>query len=226
MGSVNNFLSLNMIKENNSKIANYDLSDLEVSIEFRINYKKQVLIIGRLDNNYICWYSITNIDDVENNSAIFNYLANKRPELISDEYNANPDKYEDISTWLTGKIYRINTNGGKWATPFGCNYGLVNEKLHGKFFAGDIKSYYDKNINLCEWRNLNNNYVEILKDYYEKLNLKNKGFDYYLEVKPIIAILRSESYLTLSIDKELREIYLRCIKVANSLYNIYMTVIR
>ena len=226
MGSVNNFLSLNMINQNNSKIPNYDLSDLEVSIEFRINHKKQLLIMGRLDNNYICWYSITNIDDVENNATIFNYLASKRPELISDEYNANPNMYEEIEEWLKGKIYRINSNGGKWATPFGCNYGVVNEELHGKFFAGDIKSYYDKQLLLCKWRNLNDNYIGILKDYYELLNEGNKGYDYYLEMKPIISILKSESYLAISIDKELREAYLRCIKAAKRLYNIYMTVIR
>lgn len=66
---------------------NYDLSN-KPDIEIRLSYNEQIVIIGRLDNNFICWLSVTNITDEDINSQIFNDIAyDKSTKIIASIYN-------------------------------------------------------------------------------------------------------------------------------------------
>lgn len=45
----------------------------------------EVCIIGVLDNNYLCWRSITSLSERETNLQIFQYFLNLNPTIISNQ---------------------------------------------------------------------------------------------------------------------------------------------
>ncbi len=95
---------LNMINSYNKETPNYDVSIKNMAIEFRLSPNGELIIIGRLDCNYLCWLSLTTIKDKDTNEEIFNYLANNTQHLISNEYKVLNNKYEEMRTWFTGII--------------------------------------------------------------------------------------------------------------------------
>lgn len=216
----------NMIDESNKVKPNYDLSNKEVSIELHISKDKEVCIIGRIDNNYICWCSLTNINDKEHNEKIFDYVANSRFTAVSQEYKAlGTEKYLEIQKWYCCAITRTSVKGMLWATPFGVYYGFENGEEHGKFFSGHIIGLFDTLLKLCNFRIDEHRYIHILEHYRELLR-KDSDYRYYNVMKPLISILEKESYLRVCPDERVRNLYLECMKECNSLYNRYMTAVR
>ncbi len=60
--------------------------------------------------------------------------------------------------------------------------------------------------------------VKILEGYKELLTQKETP-DYYYEImEPLISLLKSESYLRLCPNEEIRNIYLECMKECSNLY--------
>lgn len=218
--------SFNLINENSKVKPNYNLSDNEMYIELYISKEKKLCIVGRIDNNYICWCSLTNIEDKENNEKIFDYIANNKFTVFSYEYKVfGTDKYEEVQKWYKCRIARTSINGMLWATPFGSYYGLENRKEHGKFFSNDIIRFYDELLQLCEFRVDGKKYVHILEDYLELLR-DDREYGYYYKMKPLISILEKESYLRISSDEKIRDLYLKCMNECSTLYNRYMTAVR
>lgn len=219
------FLKYNLVNENTQVIPNYDLSNKEVYLELYISPEKSVCIIGKLDNNYICWCSITELNNKEINEQIFNYIANTNFSMYSQEYIIlGHERYNEIRNWYNCDIVKSNLDGMCWRTPFGHFYGDDKDN-HGKYFARDILYFYDKLIEKCNFRINEGSYMDILKNYLYILN-KDVNYEYYFKIKPLISILECESYLRLSPDEAVRNLYLKCMKECDSLYNRYMNVAR
>lgn len=68
-------------------------------------------------------------------------------------------------------------------------------------------------------------YFKILEGY-KKLLTQKENYEYYYEMKPLISLLKSESYLKLSPNEDIRNIYLDCMKECSNLYNRYMSSVR
>ena len=214
----------NFVTESNQIMPNYDLDKKEVSIEVYLSPEKAVCMIGRKDNNYICWGSITNLNDKEKNKQIFNYIANAQFNIISTEYLAlGYEKYNEIRNWYKCSLTRSTKKEMVWRTPFGHYYGKTNDKsIHGEFFTRDIIIFYEELLDKCNFRIQEGLYTPILRSYFETLTKEVS----YNKVKPLISILERESYLRLSPDETVRELYLKCMKESSSLYNRYMDEVR
>lgn len=222
-GDNSEFLKYNMVNESNLIKPDYDLKNGELSIELHISPEKELGIVGRIDNSYICWYSITTLSDKEINKEIFNYLAGNQFHMYSCENNILDSKrYEQIEQWYRCAIKR---EGMSWCTPFGHYYGDENKEEHGKFFADDVHSFYDYLIKLCRFRTVDGHYYKLINCYYDTLCSDNDA-GYYMLMEPLISILEKESYLRLCPDIKIRELYLKCMKLRSSLYCSYMTAVR
>ena len=221
---MNDILKYNLINESNAKAPNYDLSNKELYIETLLNAERELIIIGRLDNNYICWLSRTTIDDIEINSKIFNYLASEKPKTISTLYCVLNDDYYEIEKYFKSKLTRSD-RANEWQTPFGHYYGVQNKEKHGSFFARDVITYFDRLQNKCKMRLCGGKYIKILDKYYSIMSADNDPY-YYCKMTEIIEIVKEERYLLLAEDENLRKAYIDCLKMSDSLYNRYMTVIR
>lgn len=81
-------LKYNLVNKNNRLVPNYDLSKEKAYFDLYISPEKSICIIGRLDNNYICWCSITKLNDREINAGILrNYLNIFSKDDSGDYYN-------------------------------------------------------------------------------------------------------------------------------------------
>lgn len=220
--SKSEILKYNLVDKSNQVIPNYDLSNKEVYFELYVSLDKSLCIIGKIDNNYIVWCSITNLHDKENNREIFNYIVNNCFNIFSQEYFVlGSERYNEIKNWYNCGIVRSTIDGMCWRTPFGQYYGDAEDN-HGKYFAMDILSFYEELIEKCNFRINEGNYIDILKSY---LFILTKEANYN-KIKPLISILESESYLRLSSNETVRDLYLKCMKECSSLYNRYMDAVR
>lgn len=221
-----NIGNCNLINESNIVTPNYDLSDKEVNIELHMSKEKELCIIGRIDNNYICWCSLTNVVDKEYNAKIFDYIANSKFTAFSQEYKVlGSNKYAEVQKWYRCAITRTSVEGMLWETPFGAYYGRENREEHGKFFSGDTIRFFDDLLCLCEFWSVENTYNYTL-EYYFNILRKGRDYRYYYEMKPLISILEKESYLRICPDDIIRDLYLKCMEECSSLYNRYMTAVR
>lgn len=215
----------NLVNSNNIIEPNYDCVSKDIYFEIYISHKKEVCIIGRFDNNYLCWCSISNIDNFEENAHIFDYVANNKLTLVSQEHDVlGNEKYAEIKNWYYCSIVRTSITDMKWKTPFGCYYGM-DEENHGKYFSRDIINFYNELLDLCRFRISSNKYKSMLSDYLQLLK-GDSDHAYYNKMKPLISILRQERYLCLCDDEEVRELYLSCMNEGSALYNRYMNKVR
>ena len=204
---------------------NYDLSNKELYIKLYFSPERELCIIGELDNNYIFWCSITKLEDQELNMEIFDFITNHTFESFSNEYIVlGNERYQHVKNWYSCALRKSDLPNMYWETPFGHYYGYDKEN-HGRYFSRDVKGFYQDLINKCEYRNYENRYIEVLKNYVDVLT-REKEYQYYYKMKPLISILESESYLKLTQNHKLRETYLSCMEECNRLYNRYMTAVR
>lgn len=213
---------INLIKQYNSVTPNYSLDDKEISFEIYISPDQEVCIIAKLDNNYICWCSITDINDYDTNSSIFQYILNLNVKTISNESYALGEKYNEVKNWhrliFSKRAYQ---NEYRFFSPVNSSFFM-----DGKFFASEISTFYKQERSKCDFRLIDDTYVSILEKYKTILYKANQHYSYYHEVKPIIKILEDESYLKLFPDSKIRQLYLECIQKSKDLYNQYMTEVR
>lgn len=213
----------NLIRQNNRVTPNYNLDDAEISFEIYVSPEQEVCIIGKLDNNYICWCSITTITDDENNAAIFDYLIKHKRRTISNEPEALGDRYGEVKNWHKFYIEKqLYQDKYKFYSPVN---GVFFDNDNGKFFAAEIGTFFDHESSKCKYRLIDDSYIAILKKY-QKILTKESDDGYYCIVKPLISLLEDESYLKLCPVTEIRSLYLACLKECSDLYNRYMTSVR
>lgn len=200
-GKSSNIEKYNLINEENAVLPNYDLSQRELSIELYFSPQQEVCIIGRLDNNYICWCSLTELEDSETNEKIFNQLVNYDYRYVSQEYLVlGVDESTQISTW----------------------YRSGEHEKHVAFSGRDFINFYNELLKKSAFRNSGDLYIDILQHYHILLS----ETETYEDVKPLIALLEEEAYLRISPDEKVRKLYLACMERGHWLYNRYMDRVR
>lgn len=217
----------NLVNESNAKHPNYDLSDRVTSIIVYLTYLDELIIVGEIDNNYIYWMSVTKLNDTEINEKIFNRIATGNYTYVSNEHNVVSYNQWDYSVFRNTVIIKFQRETGKyaWRTPFKHYYGSSDIHNHGKYFAKDIISYRNKLHKQCGYREAEGNYKVILQKY--KSLISNIDYDnYYSDVEPIYDLLLNESYLRLSEDENLRNLYNECCSMCSQKYNEWMTANR
>ena len=216
---------LNMVSHYGIVKPNYeqDLSSKR-AIDFVYMPDGKVVLLGSMDGQYPYWVSETDIDDVETNTAIVN-------SILNDDFSS--------FTQSGGKMYwklndhyrrRISVSGDKVTTPF--DHGYASEKdqkqYWGKFIAQDIRHHHAHLKELCELRELDGKYLEFLQSYLETLETQTSDDPVkdYENKKVLMDLIRSEDYLLLSDNKEIRDTYVKIRNVISHLYNTYMSIVR
>lgn len=133
----------NLVNRNNYIKPNYKIDDKEVSFDIYVSPDKEVCIIGRLDNNYICWASITHLDVSELNVAIFDYILNRKPVMISNGYNVLGFRYEEVIKWHKFRISKTLYRDGRYRyySQTSLSYLGDDEKSLPKYMSGGNKQF-------------------------------------------------------------------------------------
>lgn len=210
----------NLVTVENQRIPSYGLNKSKRTIECYLQFDGELRIVGRLDNNYIYWYSSSHIEYERLNKEVFEYLTTMPIEYVTSLYSVSDGKEETAHKF---SLDLSSIEKMKWSTPFGHYYAYENEERHGEYFARDLSSYYRTLQKKCEIREAEGLYLRILKVYLDKLSEKETN---YPKVKNLEEILKIESYLLVSKNPEIRKYYGLCIEKIKSLYNAYMTMIR
>lgn len=224
----NTVKKLNLVNSKSQVKPNYDLSKREKYIKIQLTLDKQLIIIGVIDNNYIYWLSITKLEDKKTNRAIFNYVAKGEYESISSIDRALKQKnldYGIMKRSYGARFTNAENVGSVWKTPFGHYYSKDNIQDHGKFFARSVCYFYEEMLKKCKIRRANGLYKSLLI----QLTIDIEKIDcmaYDSEVKPIQEMLSYEGYLILSSNKDVRDLYSKCLELCNDKYNAYMTNVR
>lgn len=219
-----NMNPLNQISQYGLVKPNYkqDLNSQRV-IEFAyLPEEEKVILIGSMSGYYPYWISESDIFDAETNTAILE-------SILHDEFSS--------FTEMNGKIYqklrdtyrrRIVIAGDDVRTSFDHGYAKEQPQYWSRFIAGDISSYYQRLKNLCRERELSGKYLEFLKAYLKELETKTSSDPVrdYENKKTLMDLIRSEDYLYLSENKEIRDTYIRIRYIMTDLYNTYMSIVR
>ena len=82
--------------------------------------------------------------------------------------------------------------------------------------------------NLCRERELDGRYLEFLQAYLKKLETETASDPVkdYESKKILMDLIRSEDYLLVSDNREIRDTYIQIRNVIGELYNAYMSIVR
>ena len=199
-----------------------DLSSRRI-IEFvYLPDEEKVILLGSAGGYYPYWISETDIRDIETNTAVVEDMLHKDFSSFSE---MNGELYRK-----TGDCYRrrIVVSGDEVSTPFGHGYAKQQPEYWGRFIAGDICSHYKRLKELCRERELDGKYLEFLQAYLKKLETETSSDPVkdYENKKILMDLIRSEDYLYLSDNRDIRNTYIRIRHVIGDLYNTYMSIVR
>ncbi|WHY87091.1 hypothetical protein QNH39_04295 [Neobacillus novalis] len=216
----------NLVTKNKSLTPNYKIDDKSIYFDIYISAGKEVCIIGELDNNYLCWCSITSLSERETNVQIFQHLLNLNPNIISNKTSALGARFQEVRNWHRFRIEKRHYKNGEYlyysaGTQIFCGENTNKENV----FESEMNSFYRAELAKCEYRLIDRSYLKILEKYKKILTAK-QHFEYYVEMKPLISILETESYLKLCPNEKISGLYLECMKECSNLYNSYMTAVR
>ena len=123
---------------------------------------------------------------------------------------------------------RILVSGNDVKTPFDHGYAKEQPQYWSRFIAGDICFYHKRLKNLCRERELDGRYLEFLQAYLKKLETETTSDPVkdYESKKILMDLIRSEDYLYLSDNREIRDTYIRIRNVISKLHNTYMSIVR
>lgn len=217
----------NMVTRKNSIIPMHDLTKLEKGITLYFNSEGDLIIAGTLvGTDLIFWLSFTKTEDREKNEAIFNHIANDELERSSYLHKVlvqNEIPYAILEEYYAVHLKRARNEEMAWETPFGHSYGKGQIENNGMFFAKDVAGFVQKIHRLCEIRECDGMYAEVLKKYHAFLQQEE---EYTLQVRTLHHLLEEEEYLCISPEETVRNIYKECRKRCSTLYNEYMTKAR
>lgn len=200
---------LNLVNQDTAVTPNYELDGKVNSIIIYLNWMNDLIIIGWIDNNYIYWASKTKADDRETNEQIFNRLANGSFETVSQTNKALESigiSYDELNRFYKERFDRGNENGRLFA------YGM----------EGMLMQMQEK----CRAREGDGEYLKVLEKYLKRLT-KGKNNPYFYEQEyELIQLLKGESYLLLSKNEQVRNIYFLIQQEIRSLYCTYMSAIK
>ena len=188
----------NLLTEENACTPNYTPTPEHRRIE--VYYcGSDVIIIGRWDNNYIGWLSVTKLSDDAANRQIVDYLRENKLSLFGHEYIV------------------LQKTGYSW------------EKVKSAYstevrWGSEVMSRYREAQEMCRFREADGKYLNIMQYYLNILTAHNldpmKDYD---SKKLLIRLIRSEDYLRCSESKAVRDLYHQLSVTASGIYNDYMT---
>lgn len=212
----------NLIHSENSIKSNARVEQKDVYFDIYISPDEEVCIIGKLDNNFSCWCSITSVNDTETNAKIFDYITSVKKKIISNEQKVLRSRFDEIKNWHR---FQMHKREHQLRTMY---YSPISPTFisSGKIFANEIQNFSKQEKEKCEFRLKDLTYKSILATYKKLLSKHSHDDYYYNQMKPLIKIIESESYLKLCPESEIRALYLECINLSKDLYNRYMTAVR
>ncbi|MCR4646507.1 MAG: hypothetical protein K5695_14055 [Oscillospiraceae bacterium] len=192
----------NCVTPENAVNPKYTPNPADRKIQVYYTDKNQVIIVGVADNNFIHWLSVTKMDDLATNRAIFTEITANEPKLYGHLYLAvekTKYSYEKVE-------------------------GMYSAELRQ---AEMIVPHYEETKKLCKMREMRGKYIEILRCYLDMLSVTTgdarADYDQY---KVLIKLIKSENYLRLSDNDTVRKLYqqleARCFRI----YQDYMTEAR
>ena len=194
---------LNCLKQNNASTPKYNPYSGNSCIRVYYAGKNKIIIIGVADNNYIYWLSVSQMDDIETNRRIFDYI-----------YRLVPTVFGSIATVLESKT----NHSYEQLTNF---YSTTLTQ------AEAILPHYRKIKELCKAREADGRYIDIMRYYLNILQCRSSDpVSDYEKNERIIELIRSEKYLRISDNSTVRNLYSELEKRCSNLYNAYMTAVR
>jgi hypothetical protein len=157
----------NLVNQNNCKKPNYKIDDKEIYFDIYVSPDKEVCIIGSLDNNYICWTSITILDESDLIVTIIDYILKRKPVMVSSISCALGFRYEEVMKWHKFRISKKLYSDGEYryysqASPA---YLGDNEMYLAKYMSGEINRFYYLELSKCKYRFMDSYYFKILEGY-------------------------------------------------------------
>ena len=200
-----------------------DLSARRV-IDFAYLPGDKVLLLASMDGSYPYWASVTDIDDVETNTAIAD-------TILFEGFSSFTSTHPKLSNLMSNRYRRrFSVNGGNITTPF--EYGFSSEpdqvKYWGRHLAIGISRHYREIRELCTLRELDGSYLTFLRSYLKMLETRTSSDDVrnYENKRMLVKLLTSEDYLFVSDDEAIRSAYVEARQKIGSLYNTYMSIVR
>ena len=215
-----------LITPANAVKPNYDLSNRQFSFDIYLNFIGDICILGRLDNNYICGLSFSDVLDLGRTQTIINGMMNAPRSLVSHEYTVLGERYHEIRRWYRMKLSQRSASDGELLyTMAGIDYHFSLQDM-----AEQIQVAYTNLSKTCQTRLADGLYLPVLHSYHKLLTRYKRGDseapEYYHKMRSLIDIVKTESYIKLSPESVIRELYLSIVDASDSLYNAYMDVAR
>jgi hypothetical protein len=175
----------------------------EFSYEIYINCMQDVCIVGRIENDEINSLSFSTVSDLKRTQSIIEEIANGASASAStagseyDEIKRNWYKLNLAQTITSEKIlYHLSENPGGY--------------FDRSFLSEQINQIFGLLVKTAEARLADGAYLPVLLHYHELLKNDKGGVGQALgdtKIKYLAGIIKSESYLKLSRDSDVRELY-------------------
>ena len=198
--------------------------DAKRVIDFAYLPKDKVLLLASMDGQYPYWASVTDVDDVETNTAVAN-------AILFEGFSSFTSTHPYLSKLMCDRYRRrFFVLDGDIKTPF--EYGFSSEpeqvKYWGRHLAVGISRHYSEIRSLCKLRELDGSYLAFLRSYVRMLEKRTSDDDVrnYEDKRMLIKLLTSEDYLYVSDDEAIRSAYVEARQKIGSLYNLYMSIVR
>ena len=182
----------------------------------------KVVLLGSMDGSYPYWVSETGIGDIETNTAI-------AESMLHDDFSSFTGMKGDLSRKLEYCYRRrIRVSGNDVKTPFDHGYAKEQPQYWSRYIAQDIYYHHKRLKKLCEERELGGRYLEFLRSYLKKLEteISSDPVKDYESKKILMDMIRSEDYLLLSDNRDIRDAYIQIRKVIGEQYNAYMSIVK
>ena len=164
--------------------------------------RDQVIIVGVADNNFIYWLSVTNMDDLSTNRAIFAEITAQEPKLYG---------HLDLALQKTKYSYEKVM-------------GMYSAELRQ---AEMIVPHCEETKKLCKMREVRGKYIEIMRCYLDMLSATTGDARAdYAQHEMLIKLIKTEKYLRLSDNDTVRQLYQQLEARCYRLYQDYMTEAR
>lgn len=183
---------------------------------------EKVVLLGSMDGSYPYWISETDIGDIKTNTAIVE-------TMLREDFSSFTGMGGEIHRKLKNCYRRrILVSGNDVSTPFDHGYAKEQPQYWSRFIAGDICYYHKRLRKLCRERELDGRYLEFLQAYLNKLETVTDSdpVKEYESKKILMDLIRSEDYLLVSDNRDIRHIYIRIRDVISELYDAYMSIVR
>ena len=192
----------NCVTPENAASPKYTPNPADRKVQVYYTGRNQVIIVGVADNNFIYWLSVTNMDDLSTNRAIFAEITTQEPKLYGHLYLAlQKTKY---------------------------SYEAVNGMYSAELRQAEmIVPHCEETKKLCQMREVRGKYIEIMRCYLDMLSATTGDARAdYAQHAVLIKLIKSEKYLRLSDNDSVRQLYQQLEARCYRIYQDYMTEAR